>query len=91
MGKTVNFKEFKFFTNYKRTASTVVDIREEIADVIFVSATRIAGHLLAEKIYNSKGAIKLADKEWQMLNSICGDKLTMAFMESLDYNALETE
>lgn len=91
MGKTINFKEFKFFTNYKRTASKIVDIREEIADVIFVTATRIAGHLLAEKIYNSQGVIKLTDEEWQMLNSICGDKLTMAFMESLDHNVIETE
>ena len=55
--KTLNFKDFKLFTDISHVGHVVVDARKEFANAIYMSMNGIVAHDLAFRILHSEGGI----------------------------------
>ena len=61
--KTLNFKDFKLFTDISHVGHVVVDARKEFANAIYMSMNGIVAHDLAFRILHSEGGIEVSDEE----------------------------
>ncbi len=82
---TVNFKQFKTFTDITREKTSLVDVRKPLADALYKTANGIAAHDLALRIYRSDGEMELEDSDVQLLRDFA-KTLTPIFMDSLEEN-----
>lgn len=85
---TVNFKQFKTFTDITRENTAIVDVRKPLADALYKTANGIAAHDLALRIYRSDGEIELEESDAQLLRNFAKN-LTPMFMDSLEENLKE--
>lgn len=44
-----------------------LDLREDVGNIVFATATTIAEDELARRIYKSKGPVELTEREYEML------------------------
>lgn len=61
MMKRLNFKEFSMPSGISRTNWLTVDVREQVADLLYTHANGIKAHRLAFKILDSTGEEKYGD------------------------------
>ena len=86
----VNFKEFKVFTDLKKTKSKIVDFQELLAEFVYTNGGGFKGLRLANKIADGKdGEVELTDEESQMVLAVCDNNdmrclLLTALHELLD-------
>lgn len=61
--KKINFKNFGVYTGILKTKKDVIDVRKELADIIYTQAAGIVAHDLAFRIYKSDGEIEVNEEE----------------------------
>lgn len=55
--------------NLVQKEGILVDVREPLANGIYMAGEGIAAHALAMKIYNSEGEVEYTDKEFDLIKS----------------------
>lgn len=83
--KTINFKNFEMFDNISKKTTSIVDLREEVADNLYKGANGIAALNLALKIFESSGKLELTDEEYGILEALAMTG-TPRFIESFRAN-----
>ena len=70
MMKRLNFKEFSMPSGISRTNWLTVDVREQVADLLYTHANGIKAHRLAFKILDSTGEERYGDEEAGLIKSV---------------------
>lgn len=91
MNKKINFSNIKIYTNISKTKFETLDIKTELADLIYNRSTGISFHSLALKIYNSIDFLILTEKEVELLKSFSNEHLTPAVIDAINENLLEVK
>lgn len=65
----INFEQLRVYNDIAKTREMVVNVKVQVADIIYQKGIGIAAHALALKIYNSTGDCELTDDEYQLLVS----------------------
>lgn len=88
----IDFTKFKMFTDIAHTNTVEVNVKNDIADVLYKYGTGIAMNALALKIYNSEGEIELTQEEYDQLLSVIEKISSPMFIGSLmEYNKKDEE
>lgn len=82
---TINFKEFRLFTDITQTDTVVVDTRKELADLMYKNLNGIVAHDFALRIFRSEGEMELTEEE-EMIILGFAEKTTPIFYDSLKMN-----
>ena len=82
---TCNFKNFKIFTGISRKETRPFDVREELANSLYLAGRGIRMHDLAMRIFHSDGPVELDEADVQLLREFA-QTLSPAFIDSFDQN-----
>lgn len=78
------------FTDIAHTNTVEVNVKNDIADVLYKYGTGIAMNALALKIYNSEGEIDITEDEYNQILAIVEKISSPMFIGSLmEYNKKE--
>lgn len=80
----VNFRKVKFYTGIDRKESIEQDISLDFANMIYRNSD-IRGLRLAEKIYQAKGDIELADEEIALIRSLINQHGTAMMVDAINH------
>lgn len=78
----INFEKFPCYTSVRKDEKIDVNIKFEIANLLYTSGSGISHGALAIKIYNSKGDEEYTEDECKILLGLC-NKLTPIFADSI--------
>ena len=85
--KSINFKELKIYSDFKKTHLMRIDAREAVADMLYNNANGVVAANLSLKIINSEGDIEITDVEEKALinvvNSSCSQNIIDGVSEAL--------
>ena len=86
----MNFKEFKMYADIKHSKKLVVDVREQLADLIYKQSRGVVAHNLAFRILNAEGDIEINSAENDVITSIL-NLCTPQFQDSFNHNVEHNE
>lgn len=65
--KKIDLTNLEVFTDMAHTMCTRVNVKEQVANELYMHGTGLPCHALALKIYNSSGQVELSDEEYSLL------------------------
>ena len=86
----MNFKEFKMYADIKHSKKLVVDVREQLADLIYKQSRGVVAHNLAFRILTAEGDIEINSAENDVITSIL-NLCTPQFQDSFNHNVEHNE
>lgn len=87
----IDFTKFRLYTRIPRKEIRSFDVREELANSLYLAGRGIRMHDLAMRIFHSDGPVELDDADVRLLREFA-QTLSPAFIDSLDQNlGTETE
>lgn len=86
----MNFKEFKMYADIKHSKKLVVDVREQLADLIYKQSRGVVAHNLAFRILNAEGDIDMNRAEIDVITSVL-NLCTPQFQDSFNHNIENNE
>lgn len=87
----IDFTKFRLYTGISRKETRSFDVREELANSLYLAGRGIRMHDLAMRIFHSDGPVELDEADVQLLREFALT-LSPAFIDSLDQNlGTETE
>lgn len=86
--KTINFKEFKMFTDIRQEDTLIIDFSVDVADLIYKNSNGVMAHDIAMRIYKSEGAVQFNDAEFEFLAEFVKN-MTPVFQDSFANNVKE--
>lgn len=87
----IDFTKFRLYTRIPRKEIRPFDVREELANSLYLAGRGIRMHDLAMRIFHSDGPVELDDADVQLLREFALT-LSPAFIDSFDQNlCTETE
>ena len=87
--KTINFKEFRMFTDIRQVESIIIDYSVDFADLLYKNTNGIMGHDLALRIYRSEGPVSFNDEELSFLRDFITGT-TPIFQDSFEQNIVDS-
>lgn len=88
----VNFKEFKVYTDLKKTKSQIVDFQDTLADFIYTYGGGFKAFRLANKIADGKeGKVELTDAETKLILEICDNSNMLCYLLMSLHDLLEAK
>lgn len=85
--KTINFKEFRMFTDIRQVDNIIIDYSVDFADLIYKNSNGIMPHDIAMRIYKSDGPIPFTDEEFNFLQEFVKG-MTPIFQDSFAANVV---
>lgn len=82
---TIDFKNFKMFTDIRQTETVTVDVRLDFSDMIYKNANGIVAHEIALRIYKSDGPVEISPEEKDFLQAFA-QRGTPMFYDSFNAN-----
>ena len=82
---TIDFKNFKMFTDIRQTETVTVDVRLDFSDMIYKNANGIVAHEIALRIYKSDGPVEITAEEKDFLQAFA-QRGTPMFYDSFNAN-----
>ena len=79
----INFTKFPLYTDITHAVREDVDIKESLANTIYMNVPGIAAHVLAEKIFKSEGEMDLSIEDIELIKS-CAPLFSGVFMDSFN-------
>ena len=79
----IDFTHIKVYTDIAKKNAIVKDMKEEVANDLYMHGQGIAFHALALKIYNSSGEVELDDKEYDLLMNYANQMCTPVMIDAL--------
>lgn len=70
---TINFQNFKSFTDITQTTTTEVDIRRDFADLMYKNLNGIEAHDLALRIYRSEGDMDVSEGDIALIKALASN------------------
>ncbi len=87
----IDFTKFRLYTGISRKETRSFDVREELANSLYLAGRGIRMHDLAMRIFHSDGPVELDEADVQLLREFA-QTLSPAFIDSFDQNlGTETE
>ncbi|MBR1537898.1 MAG: hypothetical protein IJ714_01620 [Bacteroidales bacterium] len=86
--KTINFKQFKMFTDIRQENTILVDYSVDVADLIYKNSNGIMPHDIAMRIYKSDGPVSFSDEEFAFLQEFVKG-MTPIFQDSFVANVVD--
>lgn len=88
--KRIDFQHFRIANGIKNDVIVEMDVREQLANVIYNNVNGIAALTLAQKIYKSEGETEYDEKEIKVLteviDNICRAAIVDAYHKIIDNN-----
>ena len=88
--KKIDFQHFRIANGIKQDVIVEMDVREQLADVIYNNVSGIAALTLAQKIYKSEGETEYDETEVKVLteviDNICRAAIVDAYHKIIDNN-----
>ena len=81
----IDFTKFRLYTGISRKETRPFDIREELANSLYLAGRGIRMLDLAMRIYRSDGPVELDEADVQLLREFA-QTLSPAFIDSFDQN-----
>ena len=81
----INFKEFQIYTGISHRETRTFDVRESLADALYLSGRGIRMHDLALRIFRSDGPVDLDEADERLLQEFA-ENMSPAFIDSLPLN-----
>lgn len=81
----INFREFQIYTGVSHKEIRTFDIRESLADALYLSGRGIRMHDLALRIFRSAESIDLDETDERLLREFA-ENMSPAFIDSLPLN-----
>ena len=82
---TIDFRNFKMYTDISQSGTVKVDVRRDFADMIYKNANGIVAHEIAFRIYKSDGPIEINQEEKEFLSAFA-QRGTPVFFDSFNAN-----
>lgn len=82
--KRVNFKEFGIYTGINHKDRYVGDVRESIANILYLNVSGIRAHSLAMKIYQSEDDTDYTEDEVNLIKEVADKYCLPNFIDSLN-------
>lgn len=79
----INLEKLEVFTDLSKKNCIVVDIREQMANLIYNNGQGLVCSVLAHKLYENHGEVELDDNEVEALRSISEKILTPSACEAV--------
>lgn len=79
----INFQQFRIPAGIDRLRFNTGDIRESVANMLYLNVNGIRAHALAMKIYRSEGETEYTDEEVRTLSEVANAYGTPAFIDGL--------
>lgn len=79
----LNFERIEVFDDVAHTQCRIVNIKKDLADLLYKFGNGIAAHALALKIYNSQGEQEYNDEECAMIGN-AAQLCTPAFIDAIN-------
>lgn len=79
----INLERVEVFTDLSKTQCAVMDMRKEIANVIYERGQGLACSVLAHKLYETLGEVEIDDSEKEILSRVAEQLLTPAAGEGV--------
>ena len=87
----INFKQFPVYTDITHETREAVDVKNSLANTIYMNVPGIAAHVLAEKIFKSEGEMDLSIEDIELIKS-CAPLFSGVFVDSFkDYVELKNK
>ena len=87
----INFKQFPVYTDITHETREAADVKNSLANTIYMNVPGIAAHVLAEKIFKSEGEMDLSIEDIELIKS-CAPLFSGVFMDSFnDYVELKKQ
>ena len=88
--KKIDFQHFRVANGIKQDVIVEMDVREQLADVIYNNVNGIAALTLAQKIYKSDGETEYDEREiktlTEVVDNICFAAIVDAYHKIIDNN-----
>lgn len=88
--KNIDFQHFRIANGIKNDVIVEMDVREQLANVIYNNVNGIAALTLAQKIYKSEGETEYDEREIKVLteviDNICRAAIVDAYHKIIDNN-----
>lgn len=88
--KRIDFQHFRIANGIKNDVIVEMDVREQLANVIYNNVNGIAALTLAQKIYKSEGETEYDEREIKVLteviDNICRAAIVDAYHKIIDNN-----
>ena len=88
--KKIDFRHFRIANGIKNDVIVEMDVREQLANVIYNNVNGIAALTLAQKIYKSEGETEYDEREVKVLteviDNICRAAIVDAYHNIIDNN-----
>lgn len=79
----INFKSFPIYTDISHETRESVDVKNSLANTLYMNVPGIAAHVLAEKIYKAEGEMDLTLEEVSLIKS-CHQFFSGVFVDSFN-------
>ena len=79
----INFKQFPVYTDITHETREAADVKNSLANTIYMNVPGIAAHVLAEKIFKSEGEMDLSIEDIELIKS-CAPLFSGVFMDSFN-------
>ena len=79
----INFERIEVYADLAKSRSTVVDMRELIANLIYEKGSGLACSVLAHKIYEHSGEMEFDEEEVKILRAVAETFLAPAAFDAL--------
>ncbi len=80
----LNFQQFRIPLGIDKSQYQSGDVRESVANMLYLNVNGIRAHSLALKIYHSEGDTDFCDEEVKMLKGVANAYATPAFIDGLN-------
>lgn len=81
--RKIDLTKVEVYTSIEKKGTRVIDIKNDLANSIYTSATGIEYHSLAFKLYNTEQEVELSDNEIDLLLKFTSQVCTIAVDEGL--------
>lgn len=79
----INFKQFPVYTDITHETREAADVKNSLANTIYMNVPGIAAHVLAEKIFKSEGEMDLSIEDIELIKS-CAPLFSGVFVDSFN-------
>lgn len=80
----INFKEFEVSNNISWTNPKKIDVREQLANLIYTNINGIRAHALSHKIFESDGEIEIDEEDVKLIKDVANQLCTPIFIDAIN-------
>lgn len=80
----INFEKLEIFNDIEGKSCSVVNVKKDLANMVYNGAFGLPFHALAIKIYNSVGETEYSEEECDLIRKFVAERCTPAFYDAIE-------